>query len=47
MTGAIVVRSPYDGHEIGRVPRQSPADVDRFVARASHALEERLVVIRP
>jgi len=33
-----VVRSPYDGHEIGRVPVCTPADVDRAVASASAAL---------
>ena len=37
----IVVRSPYDGHEIGRVPRHTAADVDRAVAAAGRALREQ------
>ena len=32
----IVVSSPYDGHEIGRVPSCGPDEVDRAVA-AAHA----------
>jgi len=38
MSDAIVVRSPYDGAEIGRVPRHGTADVDRAVAGAAAAL---------
>jgi len=38
MSDEIVVRSPYDGHEVGRVPRQGVADVDRAVADARRAL---------
>ena len=34
----IVVRSPYDGSEIGRVPACGPAEVDKAVAAAGHAL---------
>ncbi|MCX7621513.1 MAG: aldehyde dehydrogenase family protein [Acidimicrobiales bacterium] len=30
----IVVRSPYDGHEVGRVPRGTEADLDAAVAAA-------------
>jgi acyl-CoA reductase-like NAD-dependent aldehyde dehydrogenase len=41
MTDEIVVRSPYDGHEVGRVPKQGPDDVDRAVARAVRALAEQ------
>jgi acyl-CoA reductase-like NAD-dependent aldehyde dehydrogenase len=33
-----VVTSPYDGHEVGRVPACSAADVDRAVAVAKAAL---------
>ena len=40
MSDEIVVRSPYDGSEIGRVPRQGPDDVDRAVAAAGRALAE-------
>jgi acyl-CoA reductase-like NAD-dependent aldehyde dehydrogenase len=40
MSDTIVVRSPYDGHEVGRVPRQGPADVDRAVAAAGRALRD-------
>ena len=40
MSDEIVVRSPYDGTEIGRVPRQGPDDVDRAVAAAGRALAE-------
>ncbi len=36
-----MVRSPYDGHEVGRVPKQGPRDVDRAVARARRALDEQ------
>jgi len=35
----IVVRSPFDGHEVGRVPRCGPAEVDAAVAAASAALD--------
>ena len=35
----IVVRSPYDGSELGRVPACGPAEVDRAVAAARRALE--------
>src|SRR5205085_2101042 len=34
----IVVRSPYDGTEVGRVPKCTAADVDRAVAAAGAAL---------
>jgi acyl-CoA reductase-like NAD-dependent aldehyde dehydrogenase len=37
-TESTVVTSPYDGHEIGRVPVCSVADVDRAVAAAKAAL---------
>ena len=37
-TESTVVTSPYDGHEIGRVPVCSAADVDRAVAAAKAAL---------
>lgn len=30
----IIVRSPYDGHEVGRVPRGTPGDIDEAVAAA-------------
>ena len=33
--GVIVVSSPYDGHEVGRVPAATPADIDTAVAAAS------------
>ena len=35
----IVVASPYDGAEVGRVPGCGPAEVDRAVAAARHRLE--------
>jgi len=35
----IVVRSPYDGHEIGRVPACGSAEVEQAVASASAVLE--------
>jgi acyl-CoA reductase-like NAD-dependent aldehyde dehydrogenase len=35
---SITVTSPYDGHELGRVPACGPADVDRAVASAKAAL---------
>ncbi len=38
--GVIVVRSPYDGAEVGRVPRHGPHDVDRAVAGAGRALRD-------
>ena len=41
MTDTIVVRSPYDGAEVGRVPRHSKDDVDRAVAAAGRALAEQ------
>ena len=34
----IVVRSPYDGHEVGRVPAAGPAEVDQAVSAARTAL---------
>jgi acyl-CoA reductase-like NAD-dependent aldehyde dehydrogenase len=37
-TESTVVTSPYDGHEIGRVPVCSAAEVDRAVAAAKAAL---------
>src|SRR5687767_13996313 len=37
---AAVVRSPYDGHEIGAVPRCSSEDVARAVAAAQAAMAE-------
>ncbi|HUQ63012.1 MAG TPA: aldehyde dehydrogenase family protein, partial [Acidimicrobiales bacterium] len=36
----MIVRSPFDGSEVGRVPRCTPADVDRTVATARRALDE-------
>jgi acyl-CoA reductase-like NAD-dependent aldehyde dehydrogenase len=36
----ITVRSPYDGHEIARVPKCGAADVDRAVAAAHLALRD-------
>ena len=36
----IVVRSPFDGSEVGRVPRCGPADVDAAVAAARTALDD-------
>ena len=38
MSDAIVVRSPYDGSEVGRVPRHGAVEVDRAVASAGEAL---------
>ena len=38
----ITVRSPYDGHEIGTVPRHTAADVDAAVRRAKAALADPL-----
>src|SRR5476651_1229405 len=35
----IVVRSPYDDHEVGRVPAAGPAEVEHAVAAARAALE--------
>ena len=35
----ISVRSPYDGHEVGRVPKCGPAEVDRAVAAALAAVD--------
>jgi acyl-CoA reductase-like NAD-dependent aldehyde dehydrogenase len=37
-TEAITVTSPYDGHELGRVPACTAADVDRAVAAAKETL---------
>jgi acyl-CoA reductase-like NAD-dependent aldehyde dehydrogenase len=34
-----LVRAPYDGRELARVPRCSPADVDRAVGAARRALD--------
>ncbi|MGI8809347.1 MAG: aldehyde dehydrogenase family protein [Acidimicrobiales bacterium] len=41
MFDTIVVRSPYDGAEVGRVPRHGPDEVDRAVAGAVAALRDR------
>jgi len=41
MSDEIVVRSPYDGSEVGRVRRQGPDDVARAVAAAKRALDEQ------
>jgi acyl-CoA reductase-like NAD-dependent aldehyde dehydrogenase len=41
MGDAIVVRSPYDGHEVGTVPRHGADDVGRAVAAAGRALRDR------
>ena len=38
MTAELVVRSPYDGHEVGRVPACGAAEVGRAVAAARDAL---------
>jgi acyl-CoA reductase-like NAD-dependent aldehyde dehydrogenase len=38
----IVVRSPYDGHEIDRVPACGPDEVKRAVALATEARRETL-----
>ncbi len=40
MSDEIVVRSPYDGAEVGRVPRHTTADVDRAVRTAAQALRD-------
>lgn len=40
MRDTIVVRSPYDGREVSRVPRHTAGDVDRAVAAATKALRE-------
>ncbi|HEX2119776.1 MAG TPA: aldehyde dehydrogenase family protein [Acidimicrobiales bacterium] len=37
----IVVRSPYDGREVGRVPRHGRDDVDKAVAAAARALRDQ------
>ena len=37
----IVVRSPYDGSEVGRVPRHGRDDVDKAVAAAARALRDQ------
>ncbi|MDQ6927451.1 MAG: aldehyde dehydrogenase family protein [Actinomycetota bacterium] len=36
----IIVRSPYDGSEVGRVPKCGPADVERAVAAARASLHD-------
>ena len=41
MSDTIVVRSPYDRGEVGRVPRHGQDDVDRAVAAAAAALRDR------
>lgn len=41
MSDVIVVRSPYDGAEVGRVPKHGREDVDRAVAAAARALGEQ------
>ena len=40
MSDAIVVRSPYDGAEVGRVPKHDAAAVDRAVVAAGAALRD-------
>ncbi len=40
MSDVIVVRSPYDGAEVGQVPRHGAADVDRAVGEAGAALRD-------
>jgi acyl-CoA reductase-like NAD-dependent aldehyde dehydrogenase len=40
MSDTIVVRSPFDGREVGQVPRHGGDDVDRAVAAAAHALRD-------
>jgi acyl-CoA reductase-like NAD-dependent aldehyde dehydrogenase len=40
MSDEIVVRSPYDGAEVGRVPKHTPDDVDRAVRAAAQALRD-------
>jgi len=40
MSDEIVVESPFDGHEIGRVPACGPAEVDRAVKAATAARHE-------
>ena len=41
MNDEIVVRSPYDGGEVGRVPKHGREDVDRAVVAAARALAEQ------
>jgi acyl-CoA reductase-like NAD-dependent aldehyde dehydrogenase len=41
MNDVIVVRSPFDGVEVGRVPKHGREDVDRAVAAATRALAEQ------
>ena len=41
MSETIVVRSPYDGREVGRVPRHGRDDVDRAVTAAAAALHDQ------
>jgi acyl-CoA reductase-like NAD-dependent aldehyde dehydrogenase len=41
MSGVIVVRSPYDGAELGHVPKHGKDDVDRAVSAAARALAEQ------
>ena len=38
--GFLVVRAPFDGSEIARLPRPSPADVEAAVAKAVAVFEE-------
>jgi acyl-CoA reductase-like NAD-dependent aldehyde dehydrogenase len=38
----LVVKSPFDGHEVGRVPACGPAEVDRAVAAAVEARSDPL-----
>ncbi|MDQ3895783.1 MAG: aldehyde dehydrogenase family protein [Actinomycetota bacterium] len=40
MSDEIVVRSPYDGGQVGRVPRHTAEDVDRAVKAAARALRD-------
>ncbi len=39
-TETIAVEAPYDGHEIARVPKCTPAEVDRAVAAAKASLAD-------
>jgi len=41
MTDTITVRSPYDGAELGRVPKHDKDDVDRAVAAGVEALRDQ------
>ncbi len=40
MSDEIVVRSPYDGAEVGRVPKHTALDVDRAVKAAAQAVRD-------